>query len=457
MTNNTWAHIAFHGAAGDVTGANFLLTINDRKILVDCGLSQGDMDDNAKNNIPFAYNPADIAILIVTHAHTDHIGRIPKLVRDGFRGVIYSTAPTRDIAELMFADALGLMKHDMEEHNTEPLYDDNDIAHALGLWKVIPYHSHIDLGNSVSGKFYDAGHVLGSVMCEISYNDKRMLFTGDLGNSPNMLLRDTEEFMTPDIILTESVYGDRNHEHVDDRTKMLEQAIEDTVSRGGTLMIPAFSLERTQEILFELNHLVEQGRVPRVPVYLDSPLAIRITEVYQRYPEFLKDEIRKIIKAGDDVFNFPGLIVTSDVEDSKHINEILGAKVIIAGSGMMNGGRILHHAKHYLPDAHSMLLLVGYQANGTLGRALWEGASSVRIHDTDVAVRAEVRMISGFSGHKGSDDLVSFIRDISENTQHVYCVMGETSSANHLAGRIRDEIGISADAPIAGEDREIVL
>jgi metallo-beta-lactamase family protein len=455
-THNIWGNITFHGAAGDVTGANFLLDIADRKILVDCGLSQGDTDAFVKNYTPFAYDPSSVQVLIVTHAHTDHIGRIPKLIHDGFRGVIYSTAPTRDIATLMFDDALGLMEREALEHNTDTLYNREDIQHALSLWKVIPYHSHIDLGNGVSGTFFDAGHVLGSSMCQITYNHKSMLFTGDLGNTPNMLLRDTEEFMSPDIILTESVYGDRNHEHVEDREKLLETAIEDAVKRDGTLMIPSFSLERTQEILFVLNELVERGRVPKVPIYLDSPLAIRIT-VFRRHGDFLKPEVKAMIKSGDDVFTFPGLVVTSSVDESKSINQTPGAKVIIAGSGMMNGGRILHHAKWYLPGENNILLLVGYQATGTLGRALHEGASHIKIHDIDVPVRAEVRMITGFSGHKGSDQLVEFIRDISENCKQVYCVMGDVPAAEHLAGRIRDEIGIPAEAPTSGEMREIVL
>lgn len=452
-----WANITFHGAAGDVTGANFLLDIADRKILVDCGLSQGDTDALTKNYTPFAYHPADIHVLIVTHAHTDHIGRIPKLIHDGFRGVIYSTAPTREIAALMFDDALDLMEREASENDMEPLYNRDDIHHALGLWKTIPYHSHIDLGNGVSGTFFDAGHVLGSVMCQISFKEKTMLFTGDLGNTPNILLKDTEEFMTPNIILTESVYGDRNHEHVDDREQLLEDAIEDAVSRGGVLMIPSFSLERTQEILFSLNHLVESGRVPKIPVYLDSPLAIKITEVYQKYPEFLKKTVSDMVRHGDDVFTFPGLIVTESVDDSKAIYNIPGSKVIIAGSGMMNGGRILHHAKNYLPGENNILLLVGYQAQGTLGRALYEGVKHVKIHGVEVQVKSEIRMITGFSGHKGADQLVEFIRDISDNTDHVYCVMGETVSAEVLAGRIRDEIGISASAPVAGEQKEIQL
>jgi metallo-beta-lactamase family protein len=456
-TQNSWGNITFHGAAGDVTGANFLLDIADRKILVDCGLSQGDTDALTKNYTPFAYTPADIHVLIVTHAHTDHIGRIPKLIHDGFRGVIYSTAPTREIAALMFDDALDLMEREALENNLDTLYNRDDITHALGLWKTVPYHSHIDLGNSVSGTFFDAGHVLGSAMCQISYNNKHMLFTGDLGNTPNILLKDTEEFMTPDIILTESVYGDRNHEHVDDREQLLEDAIEDTVKSDGVLMIPSFSLERTQEILFSLNHLVEAGRIPKIPIYLDSPLAIRITEVYRRYTEFLKPEVRNIIKGGDDVFDFPGLHITGSVDDSKAINQMPGAKVIIAGSGMMNGGRILHHAKNYLSGSHNMLLLVGYQAHGTLGRMLYDGAKHVKIHGVEVDVQAEIRMITGFSGHKGSDQLVEFIRDISDNAKQVFCVMGDPTAANHLAGRIRDEIGVPAEAPIAGESREIVF
>jgi metallo-beta-lactamase family protein len=368
-----WGTITFHGAAGDVTGANFMLDIAGKKILVDCGLHQGTENEFSDNWKPFAYNPADIDILFVTHAHTDHIGKVPKLVRDGFRGVIYSTEPTKNITRAMFSDMLGLLTTDAKEAHLPKLWDERDIERAMSLWKAIPYHNKLDLGEGLSVMFYDAGHVLGSAMVLFTHNNTSMLFTGDLGNSPNILLRDTETFIEPDYVLMESVYGDRNHEGVEDRTRMLADAIIANHEKGGTLMIPAFSLERTQEMLYELNNLIEGGKVPKTPVYLDSPLAIELTNIYRKSTEFFNPAIREVIHGGDDIFMFPGFHVTKTVEQSKSINGAPDPKIIIAGSGMMNGGRILHHAKFHLPDPKNTLLLVGYQAVGTLGRLIQSG------------------------------------------------------------------------------------
>lgn len=456
---DAWGTLTFAGGAGSVTGANFLLSIGGKHLLIDCGLQQGSREDERVNWQPFIYDPSTIDALIVTHAHTDHIGRIPKLIHDGFRGHIYSTAPTRAIAIEMFQDMIGLLAQDAKDAGLPPLYTHADIQTALSLWKTVPYHSHVELGSGVSATLFDAGHVLGSALVQISWGGKSFMFSGDLGNTPTILLRETETFMAPDGMIVESVYGDRNHTGVESRTADLEAVIEDTVRAGGTLMIPAFSLERTQELLFELNNLIEQGRTPRIPVYLDSPLAIKLTEIYRHSSDFFNDHIRSIIKAGDDIFTFPGLVVTTSTDDSKGINNVPSPKIIIAGSGMMNGGRILHHAMRYLPDPKSTLLLVGYQAPGTLGRLLVDGTSSVRIFGEDIPVRARIRSISGYSGHKGSDGLVEFVRNISDNHElkQVFCAMGEPRSSMFLAQRLRDEIGINAIVPMAGESHQLYL
>jgi metallo-beta-lactamase family protein len=450
--------IDFYGATGDVTGANFLVTINNKRILVDCGLHQGEqaVQDPDSNFGSFPYDPATIDILFVTHAHTDHIGKIPKLIHDGFRGIIYSTPPTREISALMFQDALKLMTDEAKEKNIKPMYTQHDIDTALGLWKVISYHNHLDVGNDIGVQLFDAGHVLGSAMVEFSYHGKRLLCTGDLGNTPTTLLRDTETFMEPNFLLMESVYGDRNHDP-EDRTAHLQRVVAEVVAKQGTLIIPSFSLERTQEVLYELNNLIEDGHVPKIPVYLDSPLAISITDVYRKAKDYFNTTARNDIMGGDDIFQFPGLNISETTEDSKAIFGAPDSKIIIAGSGMMNGGRVVHHARHYLPDPNNTLLLVGYQAIGTLGRVIQSGEKHVRIFGEEIPVRATVDTISGFSGHKGSDQLVEFVQSIAKNIETVYVVMGESSSSEFLANRLRDHLALTAITPKEGEHVELYL
>jgi metallo-beta-lactamase family protein len=450
--------IDFYGATGDVTGANFLIQINGKRILVDCGLHQGEQaDQDPQSNFgDFPYDPKTIDILFVTHAHTDHIGKIPKLVRNGFRGVIYSTPPTRDIARLMFDDAVGLMQDEAERKNLPMMYDKKDIEVTNSLWKVVSYHNHLDIGNEISVEFFDAGHVLGSSMIQFSYGGKKLLCTGDLGNTPTTLLRDTETFMEPNFLLMESVYGDRNHD-TEDRAAHLARVISQVIAKQGTLIIPSFSLERTQEVLYELNNLIEDGKVSRIPVYLDSPLAISITDIYRDAKDYFNATAKADILGGDDIFNFDGLHITSTTEESKKIFAAPDPKIIIAGSGMMNGGRIVHHARHYLPDENNTLLLVGYQAVGTLGRVIQSGEKSVRIFGEEVPVRATIDTISGFSGHKGSDQLVEFVKSIHKNIETVYVVMGETSSSEFLATRLRDQVAVNAVTPKEGEHVELYL
>ena len=463
MTQDSQQHYAsltFHGAAGEVTGANFLLEMDGKRILIDCGLHQGSHSEEDKNWTEFAYDPKSIDILFVTHSHSDHIGKIPKLVKDGFRGIIYSTAPTRDISKLMFEDAIGLLQEEAKVREEEhTLYGEGDINQAMHQWKVIPYHDKVEVTPNVSVTLYDAGHVLGSAMYEFAYTKdgimKKMLFTGDLGNTPTPLLKDTEVSETPNFLLMESVYGDRNHEDREERSIRLQQIIQDTAKAHGTLMIPSFSLERTQEILFELNEFIAQDRIPNLPIFLDSPLATEITEVYQKYPDFLNKNARSIIEKGDDIFDFPGLTITRTRDESKAINHAPDPKIIIAGSGMMNGGRIVHHARQHLGESRATLLLIGYQAVGTLGHLIQSGEKSVVINGDSIDVHCRIETISGYSGHKGSDQLVEFVEDIKANIEEVFCVMGEVKSQMFLAQRLRDQVGVHAVAPNEGEKVEL--
>jgi metallo-beta-lactamase family protein len=462
------ATLTFYGGVGTVTGANFLLdihpTISDGragcKILIDCGLVQGSRLAENLNRSEFAYNPAEIDYLLITHAHLDHIGRIPKLVKDGFKGQILSTPETRELAELILADAVRVLANEAKREGILPLYEESDLPPVFTLWNNLPYHTKKELKDGVSVYLKDAGHILGSAMVEISRNGKKMVFTGDLGNSPSILLRDTEWILDADYILMESVYGDRNHAPKEERTKKLKQVIEDTIKFKRTLIIPAFSLERTQMIVYEMNEIFESGDIKtRVPVFLDSPLAIKITGVYEKYTEDFNELARADIKSGDDIFNFPGLKFIVQSGESKMIQKMPNPKIIMAGSGMSVGGRVVLHEKHYIDNPAAEILFVGYQAAGSLGRQLQDGAKKINIYGEEKEVKAKIDSIAGYSSHKDSDHLLEFVEKATESgkLKQVFCVMGEPKSALFLIQKIRDNLGIDAMHPEFQEIVEIDL
>ncbi|MDP3735182.1 MAG: MBL fold metallo-hydrolase [bacterium] len=444
-------HLSFHGAVGTVTGANFLLETPEKKLLVDCGLFQGCKFSEDKNRESFGYDPATIDVLFVTHAHIDHVGRIPKLVRDGFRGVIYSTVATREIAAVMMSDSCGVLEKEARRAGTEPFYNEQDVSRTMALWRDMKLHDPLDLGGGLSVRLLDSGHILGSAMIEISYHGRRVVFTGDLGNSPAPLLSAPEPLSEADYLVMESVYGDRVHEAPEDRRHKLEMVIEDTVRAGGALLIPAFSLERTQVLLYHLNELVEHGRIPALPVFVDSPLAIKVTDIYKRHTAELRGEARREIEGGDDIFAFPRLKFTLSTEESKAINSAPNPKIIIAGSGMSQGGRIIHHERRHLPDPHSTLLLVGYQAAGSLGRLLQSGARKVTILGDEVPVRARVETISGYSAHMDSEGLLNFVAGGVDTLKQVFVTMGEPKASLFLVQRLRDYLGVNAMVPEEGK------
>ena len=447
------AKLTFCSGTGVVTGANFLLEIAGLKILIDCGMIQGNKMAEDANWEPFTYDPATINALIVTHGHVDHIGRIPKLVHDGFRGTIYSTHPTKEISEIMLQDTAFILSHD-REHDLKKIYNNQIISQALGSWKTFDYHETFSLGEGLKVEFSDAGHILGSATVKIEYRGKTIVFTGDLGNSPSPLLRDTE-MVQADYLVTESVYGDRNHDDKDTRRQKLVEIIQDAVKQKGALVIPIFSLERSQELLFEINDLIENNRIPLVPFFLDSPLAIKLTAVFKKYSRYFNERAQKMINSGNDIFMFPGLRVTLETEESKMIVRMPNPKIIIAGSGMSTGGRIIHHEHNHLPDPKSIILLIGYQSMGTLGRKLQEGVKRVRVAGEEVSVRARVAAIDGYSGHKDSDGLLDFIQNMSDRVRKIFVVMGEPRSSLFLAQKLRDYLGLDARAPIAGESVEL--
>ena len=444
------ASVTFAGGAGSVTGANFLFEFEGLKVLVDCGLEQGSKMAEESNWEDFSYNPHEIDALIVTHAHLDHIGRIPKLVHDGFRGVIYGTSATKDLTEVMLEDTINILGQSKSRPELGDIYKESTLRKIMSLWQTKEYHQKFTIGQ-LEIEFQDAGHILGSAMVRIKAGSKVFMFTGDLGNSPSPILPDTEKIKGIDYMIMESVYGDRNHEARDQREENLLKVINEAADNRAVLLAPTFSLERTQEMLYLLNEFAEKGILPDISIYLDSPLAIRVTKIFRKYTNLLNDSAQKILKHDDDVYDFPGLKETLKVWESKAINHDHGSKMIIAASGMSEGGRIIHHEKRYLGDPNTLVLFGGYQADNTTGRMIQDGAREVEILEERVGVRAQVRTVTGFSGHKDSDHLVEFVADSSDTLEEVFVAMGELRSSAFLAQRIRGELGVKATVVQKGQ------
>ncbi|MFY9492992.1 MAG: MBL fold metallo-hydrolase [Minisyncoccia bacterium] len=440
----------YGGVGGSVTGANYLIECADTKILVDCGLKQGGRLAEKENYQPFLYNPKEISAVLITHAHLDHIGRIPKLYRDGFRGRIFATHPTLDLARLSLDDSLHLLKEEAEKFKEQPLFSEEDLINCWRLTHGRAYHQDVEINSSIKVRFNDAGHILGSSIIEVFLSEGsrqvKIVFSGDLGNPPTPLLKPAEYLSSADYVLMESAYGDRLHEDKSKRKEKLLNIVENVIRNGGTLMIPAFALERTQELLFELNSLAESGRIPKIPVFIDSPLAIKATAVYQKYSDYFNKEAVYLIKSGDDLFNFPGLEFSLTTESSKAINTVPPPKVVIAGSGMSEGGRILHHERRYLPDPKSTLLIIGYQTQNTLGRRLWDGAQEIKMFGEMIQVRAQIKAIGGYSAHADQAGLLNWVEHI-KGVKKVFVVQGEAGPASVLAGKIKSDLGVETEVP----------
>lgn len=449
--------LSFYGGAGKVTGSNFLVEGAKGKVLIDCGIEQGaDFCETCAYG-PFPYDLKKIDALVVTHAHLDHVGRIPKLVKDGFRGKIYMTPPTRDLTELILHDSIGILAENAKRRSIALLYDEKDVESVFSLIETLEYHVEKEIAFGLSCYLRNSGHILGSASVRIKDDEgAAVAITSDIGNSPSPLLPDSEPVPDADALVMESVYGDRLHPPQKERVSVLRDALKRAISRGGTILIPAFSLERTQLMLYELSNFFAAGQLPKIPVFLDSPLAIRVTALYEKWgPTYFKPAAEDEITREGSIFEFPFLSKTLSREESEAIAKVPGPKIIIAGAGMSHGGRIGRWETRYLPDPATTLFMVGYQAPGTPGRRIMEGAASVRLAGNDVKISATIENLEGWSAHADRDGLLAFAKQCLPRPKAIFTALGEPSAERFLAQRIHDYLGMRTIVPEIGQTWEI--
>ncbi len=461
------AKLTFYGAIEGVTGSAYLLETESATILLECGLFQGSREEEKANDEPFPFDIHQIDAVVLSHAHLDHSGRLPKLVADGYNSPIHMTFPTCELLEIMLKDAASLQQRDVEWENKrrrragkseiEPLYTSEDVEAALSLCNGVSYGQRHEIARDIEIRFNDAGHILGSSIVEIFIteegHEKKLVFSGDLGNSCAALLRDPVTIEEADVLLLESTYGDRNHRPMDETLEEFENIISEASENGGNIMIPSFAVGRTQEIIFRLGELYQKGKLRHQAVYLDSPMAIAVTEIYHRYQNIFNHEDMEEIRQGKmgSLHSFlPVLRYSSTTEESMAVNKIDAGAIIIAGSGMCTGGRIRHHFKHNLWRRDAHVIFVGYQAIGTPGRALVDGAKTFRMGNDEIAVKAAIHTLGGFSAHASQSQLLDWIQNFKQPHPRLYLIHGEADAKvalkNHLS-----QAGWPANIPRPGE------
>lgn len=464
--------ITFCGASKTVTGSNYLIEAEDKKLLLDCGMFQGSAREEQMNFESFIYNPKDIDYLILSHAHIDHSGRIPKLVSEGFNGKIYTTHATYDLCEIMLMDSANIGMQDAEWENRkrvrkglapiETLYNTNDVKESLKLFKPVYYNQEIKIDDIFTFRLQDAGHILGSAIVELFINEEgkttKLVFSGDLGMPERPILMDPGFIEDADYLIIESTYGDRDHPTYTDSTKSLIKIIEDTSQKGGTVVIPSFAVGRTQDLIYQLNSYYDgEGleEYKKVPIYIDSPMAVSTTKVFEKNSNLFDEDAKNLILSGDNPFDFENIFYVRDVEESKRLNAVKYPKVIISASGMATAGRVRHHLKHNLWDPKNSVIIVGYQAEGSTGRKLVEGAKKVSLLGEEIKVGASIYSLQGFSAHADRTMLLNWIGHFKKFPKKIFLVHGEERAITALKSEIENKWKANVHVPDLGDSVEL--
>ncbi len=463
--------IHFLGAARVVTGSNILLETENKKILLDCGMFQGSRQLNRLNYQPFRFNPEEIDLLILSHAHIDHSGRIPSLIKSGFKGKIYCTKATYDLCSIMLPDSGYVQETENEWENRkrkragkplrEPLYTADEATDSLKAFLPVLYNQRITIDDKLTVRFQDAGHILGSAIVELWIKESgytvKLVFSGDLGRKNKPIIRDPAIIEEADYLIIESTYGNRLHPSLDNEAAKLIPIMIEAQKRGGNVVIPSFAVQRAQDIIYELNQYYDQIISVKdrsyldIPVYVDSPLTISATEIFRRNPDCFDADTLSLIKQGYHPLDFKNLHFTRTAKESKRLNTIPESKVIISASGMCTAGRIKHHLKHNLWRKESSIVFVGYQAEGTLGRRIKDGAKKVKIFGEEIKINAQIHVLEGFSGHADQDELIQWIKNFKKKPQKVFLVHGEDEALDTLYDLIQNDLGLKAIIPQLGE------
>lgn len=460
--------LAFHGAARTVTGSRHLVSYGERSWLYDCGLYQGRRDEADAINRDFRFDPRRLDTVVVSHAHLDHIGNLPTLVAKGFRGPIHLTAPSADLAKVMLPDSAKLMERDLHHVNKrrgrrperEPLYSIRDVESVLEQFETHRYEKPVQLFEGVEATWHDAGHILGSAMTTFTFEQEgrsfRLLMGGDLGRPGRAILRDPAVPKGPDVLVLESTYGNRLHADDAETERQLIDAVNRTTQRGGRLVVPAFAVGRTQELVAVLHGLMQRGLIPDLPMFVDSPMARQATAVFKQHPEcFDAETARKFHDEDGAPFGFERLRYVTTVDESRSLNELKTPCIIISASGMCEGGRVLHHLQHALGDPRNMILFVGFQGQGTLGRRLRDGVSPVNVYGEPFEVRAEIAALDGFSAHADQSELLGWVQRLQPLPKTIFLVHGEPEAAETLAGLLRERTGATVHVPEKGQEFEL--
>jgi metallo-beta-lactamase family protein len=461
--------ITFYGAAGGVTGTAYYCESTDARIMIDCGMFQGRKNDELKNKSAPPVNYDNLDAIVLTHAHLDHCGRLPLAIRQGYRGPIYGTPATLDLSALVLRDSLKVQTGDLEKlnrmlkrrgkHTVEQSFDEDDVEGAIKKMKPLPYHKPFQVAKGMEILVDEAGHILGSgslkLFVEEAQKKKSVIFSGDLGPSGMPIVRDSEPFKQADMVIMESTYGDRDHKPLQETIDEAIEIIREALRSKGKILVPSFAIGRTQDIIYYIEQAFRKGGLPRFPIYIDSPMAIEATRIYMSHPELFDDEMKEFIGSGEMKRDQGYIHPTSTAEESKHLNEVQGPCMIIAGSGMCNAGRIRHHLRHNLWKSETSVLIVGYQAEGTLGRKLVDGDKTVNIFGERIVVRAQIHKLGGFSAHAGQTDLLNWFNQLAPDRPRVVLTHGEEKSRLPLAEIIRQRYGIKPVLPVYGDTIEL--